>query len=370
MSLRKEFVMLAISNTLNMRELCRRFGITPKTGYKWLRRYQAEGEDGLKDQPRRPAYSPARTPFAMEQAILDVRTKHPAWGGRKIKARLEAITHKRFPSASTITAILRRSGMIDPAESTKHHAWQHFEHDAPNKLWQMDFKGHFPISGGRCHPLTVLDDHSRFALGLEACRNETADTVKDRLIAIFRRYGLPERILADNGGPWGYDGDHPYTALSIWLLRLDIGVSHGRAYHPQTQGKDERFHRTLKAEVLRDYSFTDLQGCQTAFDQWRDVYNQERPHQALGLATPASRYELSPRPYPEVLPPIEYGDDDIVRKANDKGRISFRGRSFIIGKAFRGLPVALRPTLDDDVWDVFFCHHKIATVDLAVSGEV
>jgi transposase InsO family protein/transposase-like protein len=369
MSLRKEFVMQAIKDNSNIRELCRRFGITPRTGYKWLGRYQVYGEEGLMDRSRRPVNSPSQTPSDIEQAVLDMRTKHPAWGGRKIKARLETMTNKGFPPASTITAILRRNGMIDAEESTKHTAWQRFEHDSPNKLWQMDFKGHFPIYSGRCHPLTLLDDHSRFALGIEACGNERGETVKERLIPIFRRYGLPDVILSDNGGPWGYHTDHTYTSFSVWLLRLDIKVSHGRPYHPQTQGKDERFHRTLKAEVLKDYSFTDLLGCQRAFDQWRDVYNMERPHEALGLDTPASRYKLSPRPYPEVLPPIEYGDN-IVRKVHDKGHILFRGRKFVVGKAFHGFPLALRPTLDEQVWDVFFSHHKIATIDIGVPDEV
>ena len=345
-SLRKEFVMLAISDNSNIRELCGRFGISARTGYKWLRRYQAQGEEGLVDQSRRPAHSPARTPSEMEQAILEVCAKHPAWGARKIRARLSPIGQQQVPNASTITAILKRAGMIDLAEGAKHRPWQRFEHDSPNKLWQMDFKGHFAISNGRCHPLTVLDDHSRFALGLEACGDETAQTVKERLITIFRRYGLPKRMLMDNGSPWGDGGKQPYTALSVWLLRLDIAVSHGRPYHPQTQGKDERFHRTLKAEVLRDRNFTDLFGCQRTFDPWRDVYNLERPHEALGFATPASRYHISPRPFPEVLPPLEYSSNDLVRKAQDKGQISFRGKTFVIGKAFRGFPLALRPALD------------------------
>lgn len=299
-----------------------------------------------------------------------MRAKHSAWGGRKIKANLNAGGREQLPSPSTITAILKRHGMIDPAEGATHRPWQRFEHEAPNELWQMDFKGHFAISNGRCHPLTVLDDHSRFALGLEACGDETGETVKERLTTIFRRYGLPERILADNGGPWGDGGKQRYTALSVWLLRLDIGVSHGRPYHPQTQGKDERFHRTLKAEVLKDRNFTDLFGCQRAFDPWRDVYNLERPHEALGFATPASRYQISPRPFPEVLPAIEYGPGDLVRKAQDKGHIFFKGKTFVIGKAFRGFPMALRPTLKDHVWDVFFCHHKVAAIDLTKPNEV
>lgn len=168
----------------------------------------------------------------------------------------------------------------------------------------------------------------------------------------------------DNGSPWGFDRDHPYTPLTVWLLRLGISVSHGRPYHPQTQGKDERFHRTIAAEVLQGHSFTDIAHCQTAFDHWRDIYNLERPHEALGLATPASKYSVSHRPYPETLPDLEYGPGDLVRRVHDKGRISVFGRIFKVGKAFRGMPVAVRPTTTDGVWDVFFSTQAIAKLDL------
>ena len=154
----------------------------------------------------------------------------------------------------------------------------------------MDFKGHFPLlSRGRCHPLTVLDDHSRFSLVLQACADERGETVRCVLTSAFRRYGLPAAMLMDNGAPWGSDHDHPFTAFSLWLIRLGIRVAHGRAYHPQTQGKDERFHRTLKFEVLRHFNFTTLAHCQREFEHFRERYNLVRPHDALGLATPASR---------------------------------------------------------------------------------
>ena len=233
-----------------MRELCRRFGISPTTGYKWLERFRVGGEAGLSDRPRRPQHSPGRTGSEIEEMVLKVRDTHPAWGGRKLRAWLSARGHELLPSPSTITAILRRHGRIDPSEGAKHRAWQRFEHLEPNQLWQMDFKGHFAMLEGRCHPLTVLDDHSRFSLGLEACGDERTQTVQQRLTRIFRRYGLPERMVMDNGAPWGHDADHHHTPLTVWLLRLGISVSHGRPYHPQTQGKDERFHRTLKAEVF------------------------------------------------------------------------------------------------------------------------
>ncbi len=369
MSLRKEFVTMALSETIGIRELCRRFAVSPRTGYKWLFRYQAEGLAGLADKPRTPHCSPTRTPSDIEDRIVNIRLQHPAWGGRKIRARLLSQGQVAVPSPSTVTAVLHRHGLIDQVQAAKHKPWQFFEHDLPNQLWQMDFKGHFPLEQGRCHPLTVLDDHSRFALGIECCTNEMIVTTRERLVKIFRRYGLPERMVMDNGMPWGRDMDHPHTLLTVWLMRLGIAVSHGRPYHPQTQGKDERFHRTLKAEVLQGKVFRDIAHCQAAFNTWREVYNFERPHQSLDNATPASRYQISPRPFPESLPDIEYGSEDKVRKVQGEGEFSFKGRLFKISKAFRGLPIALRPTTDDAIWQVFFMSHLIDQIDLSPPFE-
>ena len=360
---REEFVKLVELESSNVSVLCRRFGISRKTGYKWLNRYESVGCAALCDRSRRPHTSPEKTCEAMEAAVLSVRTEHSAWGGRKIRRVLLNAGHQGVPSASTITAILHRHGLIDEAESSKHKAWMRFEHERPNDLWQMDFKGHFAMDLGRCHPLTVLDDHSRYCVGLEACGNERTGTVRERLTGVFRRYGLPCRMLMDNGSPWGNDADHPWTPLTVWLLRLGVGVSHGRPYHPQTQGKDERFHRTLKAEVLSGRSFENLPSCQSAFDDWRETYNVRRPHEALELNTPITRYAVSPRFFPEALPPIEYGPGDTVRHVYDGGQITLRNREYRVGKAFRGYPVALRPTLCDGVLDVYFCTERIGWID-------
>jgi transposase InsO family protein len=369
MALRREFVMLAAGDGIAVRELSRRFGISPPTAYKWLGRYATEGVEGLANRSRRPQRSPNRTATEMEEMVLAVRDAHPAWGGRKIRRWLLDRGRDTVPSASTITAILRRHDRLDPDVSASHHPWQRFEHPEPNQLWQMDFKGHFPLGHGRCHPLTVLDDHSRFALGLHACGDERGETVQQHLTTLFRHNGLPDRILMDNGPPWGHDADHPYTPLTVWLLRLGVDVTHGRPYHPQTQGKDERFHQTLKAEVLQGRRFSDLPDAQRAFDAWRPLYNFERPHEALGMATPGSRYRPSPRFFPETLPPIEYGPSDHVRMVQAGGEISWHNRALKVGNAFRGYPVALRPTLTDGVWDVFFCTHQIITLDLRDYNE-
>lgn len=365
MSLKTEFVRLALQEGANLSSLCRRFDISRKTAYKWLRRYRDEGLDGLRDRSRRPRSSPRRASATVEAAVVEARRAHPAWGGRKIQSWLAAGGRAVPGSPNTVTAILRRHGLIDPEESRKHRAFQRFEAGEPNELWQMDFKGYFALGGGGyCHPLTVLDDHSRFLLALHACPDETRQTVQGHLTAVFRRYGLPQRILTDNGSPWGDDGDNPYTVLTAWLIRLGIGITHSRCYHPQTVGKDERLHRTLQDELLRGRSFVSWSDCQSAFDRWRDTYNFERPHEALGMQPPASRYRPSPRAYPEVLPPILYEPSDIVRKVDISGRISFCNRSIRVGKAFRHQPVCLRPTDTDGEYAVYFCQQRIGRINL------
>jgi transposase InsO family protein len=300
-----------------------------------------------------------------ESLVLRLRDEHPAWGGRKLRAVLLQRGTTEVPSASTITEILRRHGRLSAAESSKHTAFQRFEHAAPNDLWQRDFKGHFGLEDARrCHPLTVLDDHSRFNIGLRACGKEQGTTVRAELTSMFRRYGLPRRMLMDNGSPWGSDADHVPTPRTVWLLWLNIQVTHGRPYHPQTQGKDERFHRTFQAEVLSRGSFRTLADCQPRFDPWRDVYNQERPHEALDMQPPASRYRRSERPFPEVLSPLEYAPDCQLRKVQQEGWLSFRGREFRVGKAFRGHALGLRPTTNGGRWEVCFGPHVLGEIDL------
>ena len=364
-SLREEFVQLAMQSGVNRRELCRRYGISPKTGYKWLARHAAAGASGLRDRSRRPRHSPTRTVDEVAQRVIQLRREsRNSWGGRKL-ARLLADEGGPRLAPSTISGILRRAGLLDAAAAPGQHAWQRFEHIAPNALWQMDFKGYFPLlDRSRCHPLTVLDDHSRFAVLLRACTDQRGATVQDALTSVFRRYGLPAAMLMDNGSPWG-DRDLPFTGLSLWLIRLGIRVSHGRPYHPQTQGKDERFHRTLKFEVLRHFNFTTLEHCQREFDRFRDRYNLRRPHDALNLATPASRYCPSAIPFPEMLPPIDYPPGLEVRKVQAEGWVSYRGHAFRVCKGLRGLPIALRPVPEADAQrEVLFCHQVIARIEL------
>lgn len=364
MAQRLEFVTLAAAEGANIRELCRRFRISAPTGYKWIARHRAGGEAALRDVSRRPRTSPARSDAAVEAAALKVRERHPAWGARKIRAVLIS-RGVDVPAASTVHAILVRQGLIDPAQ--KHRAWTRFEHDRPNALWQMDFKGHVPMHrGGRCHPLTILDDHSRFSIGLWACDNEQRGTVQERLIEAFRRFGLPERVLCDNAPPWGVSSmNERHTRLTVWLLRLGVVTMHGRACHPQTQGKEERFHRTLKAELLSRMDLRDLRQAQDAFDAWRGTYNLARPHEALGMAVPASRYTCSQRAYPERLPDVEYAPGDVVRRVLHDGSIRCAGVTWFIGEAFAGERVAVRPCDTDGRMQICFGPHPVGTIDLA-----
>lgn len=364
MNEKQEFCRLALGGSVSMRGLCRRFGVSATTGYKWLERYRAGGPAGLEDLSRRPVSSPWRCAVQVEAAVLEVRRAHPVWGGRKIRAALAACG-TAAPSASTITAILRRNGLPVGEQGGGRRDWTRFEHAAPNDLWQMDFKGHVRMDdGGRLHPLTVLDDHSRYAIVLKACADQRTATVREALVEAFRRHGLPRALITDNGSPWGDGPGSPFTPLGVFLIDQGVRIAHARPYHPQTMGKDERFHRTLKAEAMGGPPFADLAAAEKAFAHWRGVYNRLRPHEALGLATPASRYAPSPRDFRDHPRPPEYGPDHAVRHVQQGGILSFQGRTMRVPKAFRGCAVALRPTDQDGVYDIFYRHQPIARLDL------
>jgi transposase InsO family protein len=365
---RREFVGLAMQEGANRRELCRRFGIHPSTGYKWLERFAAD--EGLWDRSRRPHASPRQTEREIEERVLAVRDAHPAWGARKI-ARCLARDGIRPPALSTVHEILRRHNrVVSPPGGPR--ACQRFEMPAPNLLWQMDFKGHMPLaSGARCHPFTMVDDHSRYALCLQACANEQGGRVRSHLETTFRRYGLPEAIFVDNGSPWGDSSGQRWTRLGVWLLKLGVGVLHSRPYHPQSRGKNERFHRTLKAEVFAFKRFRDLAEVQGAFDAWRGVYNLERPHEALDQEVPASRYRPSARSMPDRIAQVEYDEHEIVRTVpNTKDYLSFRGRRWLVPRAFRGERLAIRPLTIDGQYGIFFGAYQIANINLTKPESV
>lgn len=361
MSLRFEFVHFASQDEANIRDLCRRFGISPTTGYKWLSRWSQEGSAGLADRSRQPHHSPARTGDHIVSLLKMAHAAHQHWGARKIKRWLEDQGHV-LPAFSTVHNLMARHDLL-PGHAPGIPATGRFEHDAPNRLWQMDFKGHFPFAGGRCHPLTLLDDHSRFSLCLTHCADERRETVQTQLINVFSHYGLPERMTMDNGAPWG-DTPGVWTALELWLMRQGIQVSHSRPYHPQTQGKLERFHRSLKAEVLQGQWFTSGEQLQCVFDHWRAVYNCERPHEELEMAVPASRYQPSSRQYSEEPARAEYDEGVQVRKVDISGKLSLKGVTLKAGKAFRGERLGLRESAEDGCYEVWWYSTRVGVIDL------
>jgi transposase InsO family protein len=359
---RREFVMLASLVGANVSALSERFGISRQTGHVWLRRFAA-GEKDFEDRSRRPLHSPRHLPGEMEARILGVRDAHPAWGARKIAAVLRR-GGVEPPAASTVHAVLSRHGRVAPGSPGR--AYGAFERSTPNALWQMDFKGRVRLgSSAWLHPLTVIDDHSRFAIGLAACADQRTQTVQTRLEAAFRHHGLPEAIYVDNGSPWGGGRPGQWTPLRVWLIKLGIETIHSKPYHPQGRGKNERFHRSLKAELFSLVPLSNFNDAQAAFDRWRHVYNRERPHQALGFTTPAERYRPSKRTFPETLPAPQYDQGDTVRRVGStKAYISFRNRLWKVPEAFVGETLAIRPRLPDGHFAICFGAHQIATLDL------
>ena len=366
---RREFVRLALQDGANRRELCRRFGISPDAGYRWLARWKA-GDEGLADRSHRPGTSPRRSEGQIETRVLAVRDEHPAWGARKIVRVLQR-EGVDAPAVSTVHAILQRhERIVAPIGGAR--ATTRFEKPAANQLWQMDFKGWVKlVDSSICHPLTVVDDHSRFALCLRACDNQQGETVKALIENTFRHYGLPDAIYVDNGSPWGNSSGHKWTRFGVWLLKLGVEVIHSRPYHPQGRGKNERFHRTLNQEVFAFERFADQAAVQRAFDRWRDIYNFDRPHEGIAYQTPGDRYRPSLRPMPAKTPQADYGSGEIVRTVlATKDYVSFKGRLWKVPMAFRGERVAIRPSQQDGAFGVFFGSHRIADIDLTAQQPV
>lgn len=368
MRLRHDFAELALQQAVPFAELCRRFGISRQTGYIWLKRYKEEGVNGLANRSRRPHTSPTKTQGAIEELVVATRTHNAAWGGRKISRYLfTEHSLERAPAPSTVNSILNRHNLITPEASADATAWTRFERDEPNELWQMDFKGHFAtVAEGRCHPLTVLDDHSRYNIVLQACAFEDTQTVQSHLQQAFTTYGLPHQINTDNGSPWGAPKQPgQLTDLAIWLIRLGIRVSYSRPYHPQTNGKDERFHRSLKAEVLNGRSFVTHQDVQAQFERWRELYNHKRPHEGIGMSTPIKRYRPSARSYPQELPSPAYGPDDEVVRVGWHGRFTWRGKELKVSRALEKMDIAARQNPEKpNCIDFYFYHHRFMQLDL------
>lgn len=359
--LRRTFVIRAGEVGCNFSALCREFGITRNTGYKWLKRYQ--NGIPLQDKSHAPFNHPNKTSSEMELLITSVRINHPTWGARKILRYLADKGNVGLPAPSTATSILKRNGFVTPEQSAQHKAFLRFAHPAPNDLWQMDFKGHFGmLDGNRCHPLTMKDDHSRNLLCLDAYDNERWDSVKGSLERVFRKNGLPNAILCDNGAPWG-DSHGGYTLFELWMMQIDVLPIHGRPLHPQTQGKEERFHRTLNEDLIKRTPIRDLAHAQQLFDDYLIEFNTERPHSALGLDVPAKHYTRSSRQLPETLREPEYDTGKTLRKVNCKGYISLRNHRYYLSEIFIDKYMELS-YLDEKTIAVCYGNFVIAKIDM------
>ena len=353
---REQFIEKLMLSGANISALCKQQNISRKTAYKWLQRYKDGELTALKDQSKTPHNSPHKIDDSLEQIIVQAHKSHPYWGPRKLRDFLinEGID-KSLPTKSTFERVLKRNGCKIIRNNKSKPATTRFERSKPNELWQMDFKGSFMTHSHRCYPLTIIDDYSRYSIGVHACRDETNESVVPQLIACFKEFGLPEQINVDNGNPWGNASSDNYTKFAIWLIKKGIRITHSAPYHPQTNGKNERFHRTLKLEVLHEKKYKNCCHIQKEFDEWRHMYNYQRPHEALDGKPPSSRYQPSIREYSGLLIKPEYDEGECVRKVHSNtGAFRFKGERYQAGKGLCGEHIAVRETAKENEYCVFF----------------
>lgn len=318
---------------LSVAEAARRFGVSRKTAHKWLARFDADPAGPLVDHPRRPGRSPGRTAEDIEAAVLDARDRY-GWGPRKLHAVLKA-GGRPAPPPRTIAAILRRHGRIAGPSGPDAAPPRRFEREAPNQLWQLDFKGPIEVERRRVVPLSVLDDHSRYLLALRPCTDQTFATVQAVLWDVFGDVGLPEAMLCDNA----FSARNTLAGLSgfdAWLIRLGIRPIHGRPFHPQTQGKVERFHGTLERELWPMARRDRLDHFAEDLERWRPVYNAVRPHEAIGDEPPVCRWCPSPRPRPATVPEVVYPADAVLRKVGPGGEVRWHTARIQVGLGLAG----------------------------------
>lgn len=364
MSLKEEFIHHALAQEISFTQLCKTYSITRKTGYRLLDRYKKEGVTGLSPRSKRPLSSPFKTDARIEEMIVETRLKQPTWGPRKIIRYLKNKGENYLPAYSTVNSILKRYNMISMEESLKRKQLIRFEREFPNQLWQMDFKGKFQLLNLRsCFPLVIIDDCSRFDVDLKACESEQCLPIKKRLTYVFKKFGLPDQINVDNGNPWGNSKLLPYTSLTVWLMQLGILVTHSRPRHPQTNGKCERFNRTLKNDLINIQPIRSFSHAQKLFDKWRHFYNHERPHEAIDMDVPAQRYYSSSKAMPSKLPPVEYPENALLRKVRGNGYISFGGNEYLVGEAFKEHLVEIKPNEDEHLISIYFGKFKIYNYD-------
>jgi len=354
------------SEDWSMAELCRYYGVTRKTGYKWIGRYESGGLEALRDQPRAPQRHPNQVSTEMEDLVIAVREKHPSWGAPKIYARLKRDQgNKPIPVESTIGAILKRNGLtvFRKRRRSSRRADEPLAHaGAPNTVWCADYKGWFRTADGtRIEPLTISDGYSRYLVRCQALPAADYAHSKPVFEAAFREYGLPERLRTDNGAPFGSNGESGLTGLTVWWIKLGIVPEHIAPGKPQQNGRHERMHRTLKQETASPPA-ANRRRQQECFDRFRREYNEERPHQALDQNTPESCYQASPRVYPARLGEIEYPAEWEIRRVADGGQIRWRAHKLFVAHALAGEPVGLEQ-IDERQWRVWFNFYEIGLLD-------
>ncbi len=341
----------------DMTELCQHYGVSRKTGYKWLRRFSEDGYEALKDRSRSPHSCPHKTPDRCVEAILEKKRRHPYWGAKKIVPRLrKKYPDEPWPAISTGSAILERHGLVKSRGRSRkrgHAGRPDTPMTEPNAVWTIDFKGQFKTRDGKyCYPLTVADGNSRFLLGCQGFLSPCLRDTKKTMTTTFRNYGLPSIIRSDNGTPFASSAIGRISKLSVWWIKLGIYPELIEPAHPEQNGRHERMHRTLKAETARPPA-GNLSAQQRRFNIFRTEYNEERPHEALGQVTPASVYTPSARPFLEHLPPIEYPGHFEVRRVSRNGGIRWNSNwvnvSHVLGAEFIGFE-----EVDDDLWNVYF----------------
>lgn len=366
MDQRVKFIVNYLEHELPMAVLCREFGISRKTGYKFVSRYLEEGLDGLKDRSRSRHHHPNAISDALERIIVKARSSHPSWGPRKIHTWLiRRDSSIRWPAASTIGEILTRHGLTVPrrrSRKTRAYDQPFVGCDCPNAVWSADFKGWFKTGDGtRCDPLTITDNYSRYLFRCQAVRPTGYGAVKPVFEAAFREYGLPVAIRTDNGPPFATTTVGGLSKLSIWWLKLDIIPERIEPGKPAQNGRHERMHRTLKRDTASPPKRT-WRDQQRAFDHFRDEYNQERPHEAINMLTPADLYVSSNRPYPLILPEMTYPDDMVVRRVHHQGDLKWKGQQVYLSASLARELIGLRQ-IDDIIWDIYFGPIRLAQLD-------
>jgi len=345
--LRRQAVQQVLSQQARVGAVAEQFGVSRACVYKWLKRYRAEGEAGLVARSRRPHHSPGRTAAAVESQVCEVRDQHSAWGGEKVHRILQNQHCPGLPSARTVQRILSRCGKVPPHAPPLEP--QRFERDGPNELWQVDFKAAVYLQRQpalvRAVPMSIVDDHSRFSLALRVHEGRALEIIWPVLWDVMGTWGLPAAILTDNDSVFrGRRG-----GVSAWTGRLwRLGIAHlsGHPYHPQTQGKVERLHRTAHEEALKGRAFESLQQLQACLEAFRQEYNYVRPHAALNLDVPADHFGPSPHKRPPKLPAVEYPSGAQLRRVYQNGDISVRGCRIHVGDGLGGEWVQLCETAE------------------------